>query len=316
VAVRPLTRADLAQMAAWRPFDNLLYSDANWVQRSPYALRHWYTHCSQDRRRLLYTIADEAGQVIGSITLREIDGRRSARLGITLGADFVNQGYGTEALALFLDHFFESLGFQRMVLDVVGYNRRAIRVYEKLGFKKVGQRRRPVKRRKALKLLKEPRYTSARRFVRRDWLRRYWLSCYEMALSKTDWQKKRQERQNGMFAETAMPEGASLPQTGQDETSEAAAEKTPGESRETRWEVVAVANGVTAAAIIRGHLESEGIPTRMQHEPAGVAIGLIFGKLGEAKVLVPEPLAERALEILNQPNPLSADDAEDVASSP
>lgn len=118
-----------------------------------------------------------------------------------------------------------------------------------------------------------------------------------------------------MFAEIAMPEGASLPQTGQDETSEAAAEKTPGESRETRWEVVAVANGVTVAAIIRGHLESEGIPTRMQHEPAGVAIGLIFGKLGEAKVLVPEPLAERALEILSQPHPLSTDDAEDAASS-
>ena len=117
-----------------------------------------------------------------------------------------------------------------------------------------------------------------------------------------------------MFAETTMPEGASLPRTGQDETSEAAAEKTPGESRETRWEVVAVTNGVAAAAIIRGHLESEGIPTRMQHEPAGVAIGLIFGKLGEAKVLVPEPLAERALEILNQPNPVSTDD-EDAASS-
>ena len=119
---------------------------------------------------------------------------RSARLGITLGADFVNQGYGTEALALFLDHCFESLGFEQMVLDVVGYNRRAIRVYEKLGFKQVGQRKRPINRRKALKLLKEPRYASARRFVRRDWLRRYWLSCYEMVLRKMDWQKKRQER--------------------------------------------------------------------------------------------------------------------------
>jgi len=181
-------------MAAWRPFEDLLYSDANWVQRSPYALGHWYTRCSQDRRRLLYAVVDGAGQVIGSITLREIDGRRSARLGITLGADFVNQGYGTEALALFLDHCFESLGFEQMVLDVVGYNRRAIRVYEKLGFKQVGQRKRPINRRKALKLLKEPRYASARRFVRRDWLRRYWLSCYEMVLRKMDWQKKRQER--------------------------------------------------------------------------------------------------------------------------
>jgi diamine N-acetyltransferase len=194
VTVRPLTRADLAQMAAWRPFDNPLYSDANWVQHSPRALDHWYTRCSRVQRRLLYAVADETGYVIGSITLREIDGRRSTRLGITLGADFVDQGYGSEALSLFLDYYFKELGFERMVLDVVGYNRRAIRVYEKLGFKKIAQRERPIKRRKALQLLKEPWYASAHRFVRRDWLRRYRLLCYEMALRKTDWQEKRQER--------------------------------------------------------------------------------------------------------------------------
>ena len=67
-----------------------------------------------------------------------------------------------------------------------------------------------------------------------------------------------------------------------------------------RWEVVAVANGLAEAAIIQGRLESEGIPARVHQESAGVAIGLTVGLLGQAKVLVPEPLAEQALEVLGQ----------------
>jgi diamine N-acetyltransferase len=190
VTIRPLTRADLDHMAAWRPFDDSLHTDANWARRPPDELDRWYTRYSTDSRRRLYTVTDEAGQVIGSITLREIDGRSSARLGITLGADFVDQGYGSEALALFLDYFFARLGFKKMVLDVVGYNQRAIRVYEKLGFERVGQRKRSVERREALAAFKELRHADARRFFRRDLLGRYWLLCHEMELTREDWEKR------------------------------------------------------------------------------------------------------------------------------
>ena len=36
------------------------------------------------------------------ISLREIEGNRSARLGIGFGPDYVGQGYGTEALEIFV----------------------------------------------------------------------------------------------------------------------------------------------------------------------------------------------------------------------
>jgi RimJ/RimL family protein N-acetyltransferase len=191
VTIRPLTRADLDAMAAWRPFDDPLHADANWAQRRLRELDRWYAHRSADPRRLLYTVTDEGKRVIGSITLREIDGRRSARLGITLGADYVNQGYGSEALTLFLNYYFGELGFEKMVLDVTAHNRRAIRVYEKLGFKRVGQREQSVGRGKALALLKEPRYADVRRFFRRDRLGRYWALCYDMELTREDWKKER-----------------------------------------------------------------------------------------------------------------------------
>jgi len=94
--------------------------------------------------------------------------------------------------------------------------------------------------------------------------------------------------------ETALPKRTLLPQA-----SAATHETTPGGDHEVRWKVVAVARGLAPASIISGRLETEGIPTRVQQEPAGVAIGLTIGLLGEAKVLVPESLAEQALDILS-----------------
>jgi hypothetical protein len=114
-----------------------------------------------------------------------------------------------------------------------------------------------------------------------------------------------------MVTEAALPAGGLLPRTGEDKVTETAGETTPNDDQEVRWEVVAVAHGLAEAAIIRGRLEFEGIPARVHQEPAGVAIGLTVGLLGQARVLVPEPLAERALEILNQPGPDLEDGEED-----
>jgi hypothetical protein len=114
-----------------------------------------------------------------------------------------------------------------------------------------------------------------------------------------------------MVTEAALPGGNLLPLAGGEKSNEAAGEKTPSDEQGVRWEVVAVTQGLAQAAIIRGRLESEGIPAQVQQEPAGVALGLTVGLLGQAKVLVPEPLVEQALEILNQPNQEVVDDEED-----
>jgi hypothetical protein len=65
-----------------------------------------------------------------------------------------------------------------------------------------------------------------------------------------------------------------------------------------RWEVVEQTSGITAAEIVAGRLQSEGIPARAWQEGAGEAIGLIVGLLGTGHVVVPEEFAERARAIL------------------
>jgi hypothetical protein len=103
-----------------------------------------------------------------------------------------------------------------------------------------------------------------------------------------------------MVTEAAFASGEVVPQDDQDKTAETARETTPGDYADVPWEVVAVADGLAQAAIIQGRLEVEGIPARVNQEPAGVALGLTIGTLGQAEVLVPEPLADKALDILEQ----------------
>lgn len=77
-----------------------------------------------------------------------------------------------------------------------------------------------------------------------------------------------------------------------------ASETTPGETTSTSWVVVAVNLNPGEAAVIKARLESQAIPALVQQEAIGSVLGLTVGPLGSARVLVPEPLAERALAIL------------------
>ena len=52
------------------------------------------------------------------------------------------------------------------------------------------------------------------------------------------------------------------------------------------------------AQIIKGRLESEGIPVLLSYESAGLVYGLTIDGLGEVKVMVPKHLAEEAKGIL------------------
>lgn len=87
-----------------------------------------------------WAIETTAGTLIGRISLREINARRSqSRLGISVHAHHVSQGLGTEALTLFLQYFFNELRFETMLLDVAAVNVRAVRCYRRLGFRVIAQ---------------------------------------------------------------------------------------------------------------------------------------------------------------------------------
>jgi diamine N-acetyltransferase len=181
-----MRRADLDAMIRWRPFSDPLYQPFDFPKQSKAEHVRWFEWRSRDASRRLYTIEDEKHRVVGSLTLREIDGRQSARLGITIGADFVSQGYGTEALRLFIDYFFGEMGFATLILDVAATNLRAVRTYRSLGFRQTGQHYRPADHQSYRALQQEPRYRHLRHFFRQQGMTTQVL-FYDMALAREEW---------------------------------------------------------------------------------------------------------------------------------
>ena len=64
--------------------------------------------------------------------------KRESTLGIVLDPNQVNKGYGTEILDTFLRHYFTDMKMKKMILEVAEFNKRAYRVYQKIGFKPIG----------------------------------------------------------------------------------------------------------------------------------------------------------------------------------
>lgn len=75
-------------------------------------------------------------ELIGFIGTKNINPiRKSSTLGYVLNPAIINMGFGTLALEKFLEFYFFEKKMKSMDLLVSGYNHRARRVYEKLGFK-------------------------------------------------------------------------------------------------------------------------------------------------------------------------------------
>ena len=87
-----------------------------------------------------FAIETYSGRLIGSIGLRSINWvERKAELGIMIGeTDCWGQGYGTAAVLETLRIAFEKMNLNRIYLRVYQDNSRAIRVYEKCGFREEG----------------------------------------------------------------------------------------------------------------------------------------------------------------------------------
>ncbi len=90
---------------------------------------------------MVHTIPDDS--VIGFIELDGMDwAARSGWVGIGIGQrDYRGKGYGTEAMRLLLSYAFTWLNLNRVNLNVFAYNTRAIRSYEKCGFRYEGTER-------------------------------------------------------------------------------------------------------------------------------------------------------------------------------
>lgn len=80
------------------------------------------------------------GQFAGSIqaTEEQDEDYRHAGIDIFLSSRFQGRGFGTDALRTLARHLLEVRGHHRLTIDPAASNERAIRTYERVGFRRVG----------------------------------------------------------------------------------------------------------------------------------------------------------------------------------
>jgi RimJ/RimL family protein N-acetyltransferase len=191
LTIRRLERADLDRRQDWPPFNDPLHLIWDMPRCSEHENDGWYAQINDGRYRLAYAIDDLSGQLIGMLSLREIYWSRSARLGISLCSQHVGQGHGTAALRLFLPYYFLNLRFHRLVLDVAAANQRAVRCYEKVGFRRVGARWQAVDAPIDTRLFERAEYAPQQRFFRWSWGQMETLYL-DMELQRSEWERQQQ----------------------------------------------------------------------------------------------------------------------------
>lgn len=112
--------------------------------RSPHHCREWYRSRRSSLHHRVWAIVAEDGRLIGEVELAHIHWRSgSAELSICIGEKtYWDRGYGGEAVRLVAAQAFGGLGLRELYLRVYSSNRRAIRCYERSGFRTVGRLKR------------------------------------------------------------------------------------------------------------------------------------------------------------------------------
>ena len=145
VTLRPVQSSDAAWFERWSLDPETRRLQAG--NRSPFTADEAYAFT----RRLirgneaghLARMIERDGRTVGNTWLGNIDrANASATLGIVMGESTSRgQGVGTEVLRQMIDIGFHDLQLERIELWVLADNARAIRAYERVGFRREGVRR-------------------------------------------------------------------------------------------------------------------------------------------------------------------------------
>ncbi|MFT3891365.1 MAG: GNAT family protein [Anaerolineales bacterium] len=128
--------SEFMRLLSWSP--NQLQSDKaakNWLEKEieeQSVNQHWFS---------IRTLADD--RLLGDIDLYVYNWPgRDAFVGLGIGErEFWGKGYGTDVMRVILRYAFTEVNLNRVTLDVFEYNPRAIRSYEKAGFRHEGRQR-------------------------------------------------------------------------------------------------------------------------------------------------------------------------------
>ena len=134
IRLRPLKAEDAPDMLQWMCDADTVRFLAIGQRRYTLAdAQRFITDAGDESANLHRAITDAAGAYLGTVSLKNIDtARGEAEFAIALSARARGTGAALQAAKAILHIAFDELGLQRVYLNVLEKNRRAVRYYEKL----------------------------------------------------------------------------------------------------------------------------------------------------------------------------------------
>lgn len=145
VVLRPIRPADLPKFVAWSNDPEVSRFVEGEYPKDLEECLEWRRRRQGDRHSVHLAVETNDHLLIGHIELDHIAWRSGdAELRIRIGEkEYWDRGYGTDAVRALVAHAFTHMRLSRVYLRVLSLNKRAIRCYEKAGFRKEGRLRRP-----------------------------------------------------------------------------------------------------------------------------------------------------------------------------
>ena len=104
-------------------------------------------------KQLRLVITSKTNEPIGFIDLFDFDAHnKHAGVSIVLTEPYREKGYGKDALSLLMDYSFKDLGLYQLYSNILEGNTASIRLFESVGFEKVGLKKNGVSLKDAIKM--------------------------------------------------------------------------------------------------------------------------------------------------------------------
>ena len=102
----------------------------------------WLINNMDKKEQQFAIVLKETDKLIGNCGFCDINHlHQKGEVGLFIGEEENrSKGYGTEALSLLVEYGFNYLNLKNIMLKVFSFNKRAIKSYEKVGFKVFGKR--------------------------------------------------------------------------------------------------------------------------------------------------------------------------------
>lgn len=140
VILRATERADLPNYVVWLNDERVLEYFGRFLPMSLSQEECWYEGMLADDSVCNFAVEYE-GKHIGGAGFSNIDGRiQSAEVGLFIGLpELWDRGLGYDILHTLLKFGFEQMNLNRIALRVFEENKRAVHLYEKVGFQHEGR---------------------------------------------------------------------------------------------------------------------------------------------------------------------------------